>query len=209
MEQKNFIGAGIVPYAECNGKVFYLLGKEARKRTVDRHTWAGFGGKSDRDDSLEATAVREFHQETIGCVMKRSELTCLFYSSTSELSYLDTEVASGVFYRNYFIQVPFDKYPELFDRMREFVEHLPYKMADYLEKERLQWFSSRQLYNACVSDRWNCQRDGTPPKMRAHFKESMKQLHEKIGDLRNIASQDFRFCLLSNSKDGQKQQEKN
>ena len=68
----DFIGAGVLPYTITGGRVKFFLGKELSKgRTLTgkhKYCWSDFGGKKDEDgrETAEATATREFSEETLG-----------------------------------------------------------------------------------------------------------------------------------------------
>lgn len=51
--------AGVLPYAQHKGKIYFLLGKERSNRT-----WSDFGGAGNKGETPKQTAKREFHEET-------------------------------------------------------------------------------------------------------------------------------------------------
>jgi len=91
-------GAGILPYARHDGKVYFLLGKESYGKS--RNLWCDFGGRMERSDtgSFIKNAVREFCEET--------------GTSKNETSTLISACGSAPFvqfrkYRMYLIEIPF------------------------------------------------------------------------------------------------------
>ncbi len=57
--------AGVLPIAWHRGKLFFLVGREARD-----DTWSDFAGKCEKcDRDIESTAAREFWEESYGVVM--------------------------------------------------------------------------------------------------------------------------------------------
>eukprot|EP01095_Lingulamoeba_sp_RSL-Kostka_P017258 TRINITY_DN885_c1_g1_i1.p1 TRINITY_DN885_c1_g1~~TRINITY_DN885_c1_g1_i1.p1 ORF type:complete len:289 (+),score=49.15 TRINITY_DN885_c1_g1_i1:53-919(+) len=60
--QKCYKSAGILPYSFYKNKIYFLLGKEIRKKNI---VWSEFGGKIEPyDKSAAHTAFREFNEET-------------------------------------------------------------------------------------------------------------------------------------------------
>ena len=62
--QRDYIAAGILPYAIRNGRVFLLLGEESRTAGT---VWTDFvGTRKDEDCTPVVTAAREFSEESRG-----------------------------------------------------------------------------------------------------------------------------------------------
>jgi hypothetical protein len=87
MEQEAFAAAGVLPYALVDGQVLILLGlgqftpkakqscsessensenSGGKKRPRSLLVWSDFGGVKENDEDQEATAAREFAEETFG-----------------------------------------------------------------------------------------------------------------------------------------------
>ena len=66
---ENITGAGVLPIAKHNGKIYCLLGKE---RFINHWRgslkWSGFEGGRKPNEKIEYTAAREFVEECIGIV---------------------------------------------------------------------------------------------------------------------------------------------
>ena len=68
--EKEVVGCSIVPFSvdpEYNS-IYFLLGKERPGQWRGSNTWSDFGGKKQCDETSEACAAREFHEETMGIV---------------------------------------------------------------------------------------------------------------------------------------------
>lgn len=64
-------GCGIVPYSINNGRIMYLLGREAQYTNwSEGNKWADFGGHRDNNESMKQTAVREGYEEIMGLITK-------------------------------------------------------------------------------------------------------------------------------------------
>ena len=77
----DFIGAGVLPYTVSGGRVKLFLGKELSKgwtlRGKHKYFWSDFGGKKeDCSETAEATASREFSEETLGLWGGMGPLRC-------------------------------------------------------------------------------------------------------------------------------------
>ena len=55
------MGAGILPIAKHANKLYFLLALE-----VSDKKWSDFGGKSNKNESIYETAIREGYEETNG-----------------------------------------------------------------------------------------------------------------------------------------------
>ena len=64
IRKMDYYAAGILPYIKIENKTYFLLGKDKRNK------WSDFGGKSELKDnnSPKNTAIREFFEETSGCI---------------------------------------------------------------------------------------------------------------------------------------------
>ena len=64
MSNYEIYSAGILPYTNYKGSIYFLLGRDSDNK------WSDFGGRvepKDRGD-YESTAAREFFEETLGSV---------------------------------------------------------------------------------------------------------------------------------------------
>ena len=70
-----FTAAGVLPYAVVDGNVMFLLGlgqftpwrsEDSKRRQHQFLVWSDFGGAKENTEDAEATAAREFAEETFG-----------------------------------------------------------------------------------------------------------------------------------------------
>lgn len=64
-----FKGAGVLPYAFNNNKIYFLLGKEH-----DEKLFSDFGGGRDKDEQPFETAYREFVEETMNSLKETAKI---------------------------------------------------------------------------------------------------------------------------------------
>ena len=70
------MGAGILPIAFHNGKLFFLFGKENKYN--DTPGWADFGGGQDLGETVFECAIREGTEELTGFLGSEAELKTMF-----------------------------------------------------------------------------------------------------------------------------------
>lgn len=133
--------AGILPITRLqDGRVLFLVGKDVRDST-----WSDFGGKCERVDRGDPanTAVREFYEETLGCVAGQWGLrqrmkpgNCVALRGVTQ---------NGYPYWMYVVEVPY--VASLSGAFSKFVAFLRYKnMAlPLVEKTDLQWVDHHAL----------------------------------------------------------------
>jgi hypothetical protein len=69
------MGAGILPIAIQNGKIYLLFGEERIREHETAIGWADFGGgRSYNGESNANMAIREFTEETSGFFGNRSDV---------------------------------------------------------------------------------------------------------------------------------------
>ena len=64
-DNKSWIGAGVIPIAVYNNKLYVLLGREAKGRAKGKYDAFG-GGKNKEDKTPRDTALREAYEESMG-----------------------------------------------------------------------------------------------------------------------------------------------
>jgi len=132
--------AGILPYAVYNGRVVFLLGKDAQDAL-----WSDFGGKYETKDKNEIeTAMREMTEETCGCVMDMRALR-MRMSFHCNYHMLQSTTQSKHPYYMYLLQVPFD--PHLRSAFKKTVAFLRYSKLPkgMVEKVDVQWVTLEQM----------------------------------------------------------------
>lgn len=126
--------AGILPVTWHGGQALFLIGRDIRDAL-----WSDFGGKverCDRSDPLN-TAVREFYEETYGCVADARALRQRLYAGNCLL--LRSRTQNGHPYYMFVVEVPYT--PTLrseFHKALGFLRHKNLQKA-FVEKTDVQW----------------------------------------------------------------------
>lgn len=70
VDDRTTVAASVLCFAVCDrGNLYFLLGKEAGRRVGKADSWSDFGGRANVEDAdAEATALREFTEESMGLV---------------------------------------------------------------------------------------------------------------------------------------------
>ena len=128
--------AGILPYAVVEGKIHFLVGMDAREFSL-----SDFGGRCEKGETPKQTALREFHEETCGAILKPREeslSTCIMALTLSRTPYY-----------MYLLQIPWSPhYPTYFNKIVGFVKHValqPHKK--YCEKSHILWVGVDELHH--------------------------------------------------------------
>ncbi len=133
--------SGILPVSRRpDGTVVFLVGKDVRDGT-----WSDFGGKCERGDRGDPmnTAVREFYEETLGCIVGpwglRQRMTpdnCVALKGVTQ---------NGHPYWMYVLEVPY--LPQARTTFAKFLAFLRYKNVDLplIEKTDLAWVELPEL----------------------------------------------------------------
>jgi hypothetical protein len=130
---ENF-AAGIVPYIIIDGHIYFLLGLE-----LSNNKWSGFIGKSQDDETVIQTALREFNEETVNLFEEYSETIISELNKT--LPKIDTS-STGKNVYIYFLQFP-EQSQEL---IKNFINAKAKLTEDhYLEKGILKWFNLNDI----------------------------------------------------------------
>lgn len=129
-------GAGVLPFSVGpDGVVRVLLGRE-RFMPAWRGScrWSGFEGSRSPDESVQATAIREFMEESMGIVLDRASVT----RAITERAYASRIVLKIVndrqerYHCTYVLQIPWDMtLPDKFHRIRYEVECVDRLMQEW------------------------------------------------------------------------------
>lgn len=134
-----YYAAGIMPVTRVDGQVLFLVGRELRDST-----FADFGGKcerSDRNDPL-TTAVREFVEETYGCVAEYRTMRARLGPSTCLVLRSHTQNCNT--YYMYLVEVPYSRQlRNAFHKTLAFLRSKNLKML--VEKTDLRWVTLETL----------------------------------------------------------------
>ena len=134
------MGAGILPVAEHNGKLYFLFGKEYNGKK-----WSDFGGARDKNETHFDNAIREGYEETDGILGTEKELKKLV--NKDRIVKLDVRNE----YYSYLFKIPYNvKLPEYFNNHHKFIsKHFPSKINKdgFFEKTEIKWVTMNELKN--------------------------------------------------------------
>ena len=141
--------AGILPVTWRDGKdPLFLVGRDVRDAL-----WSDFGGKCERVDRCDPlnTAVREFYEETYGCVADARTLRQRLYAGNCLL--LRSRTQNGHPYYMFVVEVPF--LPHLRNTFHKALDFLRHKNLQklFVEKTDIQWVSWSVLQGPGVPKR--------------------------------------------------------
>jgi hypothetical protein len=122
------MGAGVLPIAIHNGKIYFLFSREYIHAKTDGGLWSDFGGKKDNNESFMKTAIRECHEESSGFLGPKKKIYKL-------VKYAIDNITLGK-YRTYIVIIKYDKL-------------LPKKFRDnflYIKKNNPELISKKGLY---------------------------------------------------------------
>lgn len=134
------MGAGILPVAIHNKKIYLLLGKEK-----DTHVWSDFGGGKENNETHIETACREGAEELNGFIgsqtsikeqIRKNGITVINNGSKTYRSYL-FEIAYDSSLPNYF--------NNNFKLMRKMLPKEIEKKNGLFEKSEIRWFSLNDM----------------------------------------------------------------
>ena len=134
------MGAGVLPIAFHNGKVYMLIGKENHSGG-----WSDFGGGREKDESLYETAIREGVEELNGFFGGETILRNKIKNNS--ITVLETKEPV---YKCYLFKVDYDKnLPEYFNQnfklMKKRLPSVVEKHNGLFEKSEVRWVTLSEL----------------------------------------------------------------
>ena len=157
------MGAGILPAAIHNNKLYLLFGKE-NKYEDSAPGYSDFGGGTDKTESLSKTAVREAEEETTGFLGNKEVLTNLLKKGTYNIDLLSKKHST---YRTHIVKYNYDPMlPFYYNNNHRFLQKkIPNVIKDskIFEKEHIKW--------VCVEDL---------PKLRNTFRHFYRVVIDEI-----------------------------
>jgi hypothetical protein len=132
----NIYSSGVLPYCKCyDGNVYFLLGRDYDNK------WSDFGGRSELKDKgeIEATASREFWEESLGCIddFETIRVTLKY----KKIPMITSKTQAGYPYYMYLLKVPYSmNYRQNFTTTRNFISKTDIDKK-YLEKYDVRWVS--------------------------------------------------------------------
>ena len=138
------MGAGLLPVAMKNGKLYFLFGEERQRPGESARGWADFGGGSDKGENDLETAAREGSEELTGFLGPASKIKKLLNGRKVEVYVPDNK------YRTYI--VPHKYSPDMvtcFNAQAEFLkEYIPSEVLNknvIYEKSKIKWYSIPEM----------------------------------------------------------------
>ena len=128
-DKKKWIGAGIIPVAIHNNKLYVLLGRESKGRDKGKYDAFG-GGRNKEDNTPRDTALREGYEESMGFFGTKSYIDKNMRLLMPEL---ETDYILKIAYSPH-------KIPKLFRDVYLYMYKNMKKKKGYLEKDQLRWF---------------------------------------------------------------------
>ena len=132
--------AGVIPYTVMNNNFHFLLGMETSNRK-----WSGFVGGAEPNETIEQTAIREFHEETAKLFERFDKFIQKQIASKTPVI---EKTATGRTVYLWFI-----KFPEytLFMNLSPFHENKKIlHQIQFNEKSTLRWFNLNEIKNENV-----------------------------------------------------------
>ncbi len=122
--------AGILPYITIENKYYFLLGLEK-----SNNLWSGFVGGSEKNETIEETALREFNEET-ACIFEEDLHTIKQQLIKTKPNTDITPSGKNVYI--YFLEFPY----ETQEKIKDFINNkASFEDSHYHEKSILRWFS--------------------------------------------------------------------
>jgi hypothetical protein len=160
------MGAGILPVALKNGKLYFLFGKE--NQYADTPGWSDFGGGTDNNEIPLQTAIREAQEELTGFLGGEREIRAWMKKGT--------------------FKIEFNGYT-MFVCPMEYNEWLP---IYYNNNQR---FLQKRLDQTIIRDskifekseiKWVCESDLSKlkPQCRSYFQDTVPKIVSALPDIR-------------------------
>jgi 8-oxo-dGTP pyrophosphatase MutT (NUDIX family) len=134
------MGAGVLPIAIHDGKIYFLFSRE-ETNARDGGLWSDFGGRKDKNESHRQTAIRECHEEANGILGTNKRITKLVKHA------IDSIYLNG--YKTHIVVIKYDKsLPKKFrDDFLDIKKKKPELIAKngLYEKDMLRWISYDNL----------------------------------------------------------------
>jgi transcription termination factor NusB len=151
------MGAGILPTAVHNNKLYFLFGKENEyEKTAPG--WSDFGGGKDNSETLLQTGIREGSEELTGFLGNPADIKKLLKHGTFDVDYHFDEKGTNV-YRSHIFPMEYDeKLPYYYNNNARFLhEKLNpsiIKTTKIFEKIEIKWVSIDDLSRTKNTFRW-------------------------------------------------------
>ena len=140
-KEKRRYSAGILPYAIYKNEVYFLVGRDWRDEG-----WSDFGGKMEQSDNydVKTTAVREFYEETVGCVQTIENVSKWLQGQNYQE--ILSKTLNGSPYYMYLVEVPYLNYRHVFHKMIQFLRYSKCDTHKFYEKNDIRWIPLHLLF---------------------------------------------------------------
>lgn len=158
-DNKSWIGAGVIPIAVYNNKLYVLLGREAKGRAKGKYDAFG-GGKNKEDKTPRDTALREAYDESMGFFGSKS-----YIDKNMHLLMPDLET-------DFILKIEYNPrtMPKLFSEVYKYMIKSTNKIKKgYLEKDHIRWFQVNKRQNTGI--------------FRGYFKKMFRYMIENHDDI--------------------------
>ena len=134
------MGAGILPIAKYNNKLYFLFGMES----CNKGGWSDFGGKTEKNEKPLETALREGYEELNGFLGNYNELKKLVTNNfVLEINKRDNNYSSFLFLVDYDANIC-KYFNNNFNLIKDKLPHLIDKNGLF-EKSKIEWFTISDL----------------------------------------------------------------
>jgi hypothetical protein len=138
------MGAGLLPVAIVNKKLYFLFGKERDRPNETARGWADFGGGHEKRETPIVTAAREGAEEMSGFLGDKYQISKLLRKQKFVIK------SDSEHYTTYVVPIEYDKkLPVYFNNQIKFLEtYVDSKKLNHTtmyEKEEIKWFSINML----------------------------------------------------------------
>jgi len=144
------MGAGILPCAMYNGKLYFLFGKENRFEDSAKG-FSDFGGGTDNKESFLETAVREGSEELTGFLGTEKELKQMLTRNGTYT--IDYDCKTHTTYRTHIFPLEYDPaLPFYYNNNQRFLQKRldpkVYKESKLFEKAEIRWICVDDLHRS-------------------------------------------------------------
>jgi hypothetical protein len=171
------MGAGLLPTAIYNNKLYFLFGKENKYEDTSPG-WADFGGGTDNNETLLETSIREGTEELTGFIGSSNDIKQMINKSgTYNVDYVNPNKKFGI-YRTHILPYKYEPLlPYYYNNNQRFLQKKldPTVIKSYriFEKEEIRW--------VCIDDLLKMK-----PKFRNFYQNIIMMLQEQKTDIFNF-----------------------
>lgn len=137
------MGAGVLPIAKKNNKIYFLFGKENKYN--DTPGWADFGGGIEANENILNSAVREGWEESTGFLGTPQEMKKIIIKNKK----MCLDITN---YKTFLLPIKYDEnMVEYFNKCQYCIQNNLskeiIKKTFIFEKQEIKWFSLEELKN--------------------------------------------------------------